>query len=461
MKRALPYRFIFGLIIAVLVLSMPLAAQNKRDRERAKNLLQQADRAFAQKDYREAAAKYGEVIAIIPNNPQAHYRKGFSHFNLKEYEDALREFTLSLNQGFRPLEVYKVRAFIYYEQQNYAAAVEDINKGLAIAPKDVALLKGLGEAHIMRKAYPDAIAALKRAAQVAPRDADIDYNMARVHFDMGDAAAQQTAAQAAITKGTRFVGDAHYLLGDACQKLGNTACAIDAYQKSANAKPDHLQTYRNLAEIFRNEGRFMDAINITRQGLKAFPADGNLYTDLSWYYGLADKPEDAIATAKSAIQLLPNQYVAYTNLCRAYNDTKEYAQAITACNNALRLQPGDGETYFYLARAYNLSGRTTEATRYYGLAVKGLVEYTNQNPNYSDGWYLLGNAYFADNQRDKAVGAYLKCLELSPKFAKGRYNLGILYTRMKNKAGATDQYTKLLALDPKLAESLKSEIDKM
>ena len=127
----------------------------------------------------------------------------------------------------------------------------------------------------------------------------------------------------------------------------------------------------------------------------------------------------------------------------------------------MKLQPGDGETYFYLARAYNLSGRTTEATRYYGLAVKGLIDYTNQNPSYSDGWYLLGNAYFADNQREKAVGAYLKCLELSPKFAKGRYNLGILYTRMKNKAGANDQYAKLLALDAKLAESLKSEIDKM
>ena len=122
---------------------------------------------------------------------------------------------------------------------------------------------------------------------------------------------------------------------------------------------------------------------------------------------------------------------------------------------------GDGETYYYLGRAYNLTNKTAEATRYYGLAVKGLVDYAQNNPTYSDGWYLLGNAYFADNQREKAIGAYQKCLNLSPKFAKARLNLGIAYTRTKNKAGAVEQYSNLVKLDAKLAEILKAEIDNM
>ncbi len=158
---------------------------------------------------------------------------------------------------------------------------------------------------------------------------------------------------------------------------------------------------------------------------------------------------------------MPKQSLAYTNLCRAYNDTKQYELAINACNNALRISPNDGETSFYLGRAYDLLGKSSEATRYYDQAVIGLVEFTKNNPDYSDGFYLLGNAYYADDQRDRAIESYRRCLELSPRFVKARYNLGLMYVKKKDKAGAMDQYNSLLALDQTWAVKLKSEIDKL
>jgi tetratricopeptide (TPR) repeat protein len=72
----------------------------------------------------------------------------------------------------------------------------------------------------------------------------------------------------------------------------------------------------------------------------------------------------------------------------------------------------------------------------------------------------LGNAYFADGQPQKAIGAYQKCLELSPRFVKARYNLAIIYARNKNKSAAMEQYNSLVAIDSTLAAKLKTEIDK-
>src|SRR5690606_27111040 len=72
-----------------------------------------------------------------------------------------------------------------------------------------------------------------------------------------------------------------------------------------------------------------------------------------------------------------------------------------------------------------------------------------------------GNAYFADNQRRKAVEAYNKALELSPAFTKAYYNLGMIYVLEKNKRSATSQYDRLVKLDPALAAQLKAEIDKI
>lgn len=455
------YRVFLRSLVVLVVFAAASSGQSKRDRGQAKNIHEQADRAFQQKNYREAADKYGQAIVLMPNNPVLHYKKGHAHINLKENDPAISEFTIALSQGFKPLEIYRVRAFIYFEQKNYDAALVDIRKGMALAPKDLLFLSGIGEINLARNQFPEALDAFQRAAQAAPNNADIRYNMARVYLAMGDAKGQAAAAGLALIQGTRFPGEAHFLLGDALQKQKNASGAIDAYQKAINSKPDLYQAYRNLAEIFRSENRITDAINVSKQGLKAFPNDGNLFTDVSRYYSLADRPDDAVQAAKAGVTLLPSQYAAYTNLCRAYNEKKDFAQAIIACNNALRIKPGDGETYFYLGRALNLSGKTVEATRYYGRAVNGLLDYTSKNPDNADGWYLLGNAYFADHQRDKALDAYLQCLSLSPKFPKAKYNLGIIYTRKKNKPAASDQYNSLIPLDARLAAQLKAEIDKM
>ncbi|MBK8467450.1 MAG: tetratricopeptide repeat protein [Chloracidobacterium sp.] len=463
MKRKGPlYACVIFLAVLVIAAPLELSAQSKKVRDQARKLAEQAQKASQQKDFRQAAELYAQAISLLPNNPDLHYRKGFAHIELKENDKAINDFTLALNKGFKPpIEIYRIRSYVFYEVKNYDAALEDLRKGMAIAPNDLPFLKMMGEINMDRKAFPAALEAFQKASKMAPDDADVHYNMARVYFALGDAKAQGTEADLALSKGTRFPGEAHYLAGDARQKQGNLVGAIDAYQKAINSKPDIYQAYINLAEVYRNENRFNDAISISKQGLRNFPNDGAIYTSLSEFYSLADRPEDAVQAAKAGITLLPNRYLAYTNLCRAENTLKNYGDAIAACNSALNLQPDDGETNYYLGNAYVGLGRSVEATNRYTRAVNGLTAYTEKYPNLSDGWYLLGNALFADKQYDRSIEAYLKCLSLSPKFLRARVNLGIVYTRKKNKAAAVEQYNLVLPADAALAARLKAEIDKM
>ena len=125
-----------------------------------------------------------------------------------------------------------------------------------------------------------------------------------------------------------------------------------------------------------------------------------------------------------------------------------------------RFFPNDGETNFYLGRAHDFINKPDLATKYYDKAVVGLLEFTRNNPDYSDGFYLLGNAYYVDHQKDKAIAAYKKCLQLSPRFAKARYNLGIIYFSNGNLIAAKQQYEELKKIDPVTAEKLKQAMDK-
>ncbi len=453
---------LFITLLAVVVMAtVPVAAQSRKDRDEAKKFQEAADKAIGTKNYKDAADLYGKSVALVPNNNYAHYRKGFAHFSLKEYDQAVNSFTLALTQGFKPLDIYRIRYFIYFEQGNYDAALADIQKGLALAPNDLNFINAVGEINYARKSYPDALEAFQKAAKLSPNGGDIYYNMARVYFAMNDAKGQAESAQAALTKGTRFPTESYFLLGDGSQKLKQNAAAIDAYQKALSLKPNMYQVYQNLSDIYKSESRFAEAVEILKKGLTHFALDGNFYTELGLLYSLDGRFQDAVAAARAGVQILPNQASGYTNLCRAHNETKEYSLAVSACNSSLRIRPGDGETNFYLGNAYALMGRGADATKAYSNAVAGLVEATEKNPGQSDLWYLLGNASFADKQYDRAIEAYLKCLEISPKFLKARVNLGISYTRKRNKAAATEQYNLLLSTDQALAALVKAEIDRM
>jgi tetratricopeptide (TPR) repeat protein len=453
---------VVGILSAMLLLSVDVSAQSKKDARKAKQLADRAAAAFVKRDYRVAIDGYGQAIALDSGNPDYHFWKGVAHHYVNENDLALPELNVAMDRGFKkPVELYRIRWRVYYAGKNYDAALADIKQGLVLDPNNLEFLQGLGDISYAKNDYREAVDAYQKVVLKDPNGgADLYMYIARAKAQLGDVPGQIAAADEAIKRRTQFLGDAYLVMADGYRKQRKFDAAIDAYQKAIAAKPNTYSAYENLADIYRSQNRFNEAIDISRKALRVFPNDGRIYTSLSWFYSLADRNEEAIQAAQAGIRFLPNEYMAYTNLCRAYNDAKKPEMAIRECNNALKRNPNDGETYFYLARANDLAGKPDEATRHYKQAVAGLVEFTKNNPESADGFYLLGNAYFADNQREKAIDAYEKCLAISPRFVKARYNIAITQLRQKNKTAALEQYNRLLELDPELAGKLKAEIDK-
>ncbi len=455
---------IIGLFaLAFIVLPSAASAQQtvKRDTKKARQMRDQADKAYRLKDYRDAIAKYSQAITFDPSNPDAHYWKGYAHQYLKEYDESITSLNKSLELGYKPIDVYRIRSYVNYERKDYQAAIVDIREIIKAEPNNAQTIRLSAEINYELKNYDEALASYQRLVSLAPDDANMYYYMARIYSGKGDIQNQESAAVTAIQKGTSFLSDALMLAADASLKQGKIQEAEKHLLAALSSKPDNPPVYRTLAEMYRSQSRFTDAIDITRRALRLYPNDGGFYTDISWYYSLAGRHQEAVESAQAGIRFHPDQYMAYTNLCRAYNDLARPDLAISACNGALRIKPDDGETYFYLARAYDLQNKTADATRYFKKAVTGLEAFTRENPSYSDAFYLLGNAYFADDQPAKAIEAYTKCLELSPNFARARYNMAMVHLSEKQKAPATAQYNILLRMDQVLAGKLKAQLDKL
>lgn len=454
---------IVTLIALSLLLVLPATSegQSRRDRQRAEQLYNEGNRAFNQRDYRNAVIKYAESVMLVPTNAATRFWKGMCHFHMDQMEMALSEFDSALSLGYeRPVDVYRIRWRIHYVNKNYTAAASDVENGLELDPDNLEFLIAKGDMSFVGGRYKEALDLYQRALVRAPNNGELHLNVAKIHYQLDDPQAVTTSAQEAINKGTQSPGVAFLLIAEANKALRKYPEAIDAYNRAQNLDPKNYDVYRNLADLYRIQNRFDDAIRISRQALTIFPNDGNIYTDLSWYYSLAERHEEAAEAARAGIRFAPEEHMAYTNLCRALNDLKKPELAIRECNNALKIKPNDGETNFYLGFSHTLLNRHDDAARYYRRAVSGLEAFTRENRNYSDGFYLLGNAYLADNQAAKAVDAYRNALDLSPRFARARYNLAVAYLMLKRKSDATEQYKLLIDIDPALAATLKAEIDR-
>ncbi len=448
------------LLTAFSVSVSTVNGQTKKQLKQAKNLSDEGDRSFQRKDYRTAITKYAEAIVLVPDVPALHYWKGYAHYYLNEYDQAITELDAALDRGYKPVDVYKLRWFLNYQRKNYEAALGDVEKGLQLDPSNLTFNLAVGELNFAKGSYQQALVAYQKAVEIDPNNADTHYSIAASYAALGDTNRQLLAALEAVSRNTKYLGEAYFLVGDGYQKTGKFSEAITAYLKAMSAKPDIYPLYHNLSEIYRNQNRVEEAITVTKKGLEKFPNDGNLYIDLGWYNSLADHSFEAIIASKKAVELAPKNYAGYTNLCRGYYETKQYQLAVESCNNALRLNPDDGEANVYLGFTFLSLEKEEMANKFFVKAVKGLLDFTKNNPDYSDGFYLLGNAFYYTGDPNKAIDAYKKCLQLSPRFAKAHYNLGLTYFVNKNMSAANEQYEALIKLDKDLAAKLKQTIDR-
>lgn len=461
-KRYLELILLAAMTMLVFGMSSPAHAQpKKKDIERARKLAKMGDQLYNQKNYRGAIDKYTEAIKLFPPFPAAFFWKGYSHYYLSEFDQAIADLTQAESLRFdRPLEIYRLRWSLYFQQQNYDRALADLLEATRLAPNDATFTIAAGDIYRLQNKCGEAVPYYSKALEQDRRNSDVPYFLAACYATMGQIENQLTAAQEALTRQTKYVAESNFFVGDALSKQRKFEDAMPYLQKSIDIKADYYPPYGVLSDIYRGRNEFEKAIETTRRGLIAFPKDANLFTSLAWYQSLADRPKEAIAAAKTAISLAPEFSMAYTNLCRAYNDDGQYQAAIANCTTALKLNPGDGESYLYMARAYEFLKQGDKALDLYKKAIEGLLKFTGQNPEYSDGFYLLGNAYFAIQRDADAITAYNNCLALAPRFAKARFSLGITYLMTKEKDRAREQYNVLKTVDEKLAEKLRAAIDK-
>ena len=467
MKKNYLFRLIIALFaLAVLGTVLPLnssifaqTAQVAGSPQEAARLANEAYQAYQKQDFTTAISKCNQAIRYSPTYPYAYYLKGASQFELSQFNESAESLTTALSQGYTPAkDVYIQRWKVNYNLGKFSAVEADLREIVRLSPKDLETRLILTDILRTNKKYAEAVKMGEEAQALDPKNGDPHFYLALVYNEQRDYRTAVAEALQAVQLKSKLAPNAKSLIAGDLFLVKRYDEAIALYQEAMKEKPDLLEAYWGMSSAYQAQNKFAESIAALEKAVAVKPQDGSTYVNLSFAYSLGGNDQKAAEAGKLAIQYLPQDHMGYTNLCRANNGLKQYDAAIKVCNQALQISPNDGETFLYLGNAYKFKNDAAKARQYYEKAAVGLQTFTRETPDYADGHYLLGNAYFETEQWGKAIVAYQKAIEINENFVKAHLNLGYTYIKINDLRSAREEYNKLKPLDSQRAAQLLSGI---
>jgi Flp pilus assembly protein TadD len=194
-------------------------AAKQKDGERALPFLRQAEAAFSQNNFADAAQAYRQALKVKPDLAEAHYGLGLALARLERYQEAVNSFQAAL-----------------HHKPGWSKALKD-----------------LGVTYLKLKRWPEAEKAFKTALTHQPQDAE-------AYYDLGVAEGRQgkhKEAREAFEKALRLKPDyvqALNNLGMADIKLNRWADAKSSFEKALGLKADDPEAHLGLLACYIQQG---------------------------------------------------------------------------------------------------------------------------------------------------------------------------------------------------------------
>jgi Flp pilus assembly protein TadD len=186
----------------------------------------------------EALATLDEALARDPREARLHYARGQLAFSAGRFAEAESSFLRTLELAPDLSDAHNFLGAVYQELGRLDEAERAYRQALANPawPTPDKAWLNIGLLHLRQERPDDALAALRRAVELEPRNFKAHYELAALLDRLGrldEAAREYEVAE----PGYRNVGEFYYRLGRAYFRLGDAAKARDVLSRVQTIAP--------------------------------------------------------------------------------------------------------------------------------------------------------------------------------------------------------------------------------
>jgi tetratricopeptide (TPR) repeat protein len=434
-----------------------VAQQNPKD------ALQQADKSFragyqamqtGQLD--EARKDFADVVRLAPQLPDGHVALGAILVQLGHPHEAIPEFELAL----------KLRPGDAGTEANLATARESEARNLAAAdklteaedqlqaalkvlpdgapnPQRAELQDELGSLLAQEKRWSEAETAFREALQLsAPQD-----KAATSHMHLGVALVEQKQFSAGIEELQKAADAApddaliQFQLGRALAAAGRDSDAEPHLRTALQLSPQLPGPALELAMALQRSGKQEESIPLFQQAIALQPKNAQALTNLGLALTESGKAKEAIPYFAQALAETPDDPVIHEDLGVAELQQSHFDEAISEFESARTLDSRNPQLHYDLGLAYKFKDRLDDAAR-------ELAKAAALDPTLPDPPYTLGILYMQQGKLDQAAAQLNIALALRPSNGDGWALLGSVLKQLDRRADAAAALRKAIALMP-------------
>lgn len=253
---------------------------------------------------------------------------------------------------------------LYMDKEMYEKAISTINEAIKDRPSDVSLWLNLADAYQKKGDLVSALATYEKFQKKFPDYSSIQSKVFQLYKDLDMVEEVISSLEEKITREPANLA-ALKSLGEFSSWLGDTAKAIQAYQKTSSLDPKDITIKRTLAKLYRQAQRYEEALAIYQHLLELRPQETQYYQEMGNLYAEQGKFEEASQVWQGIIRVNPQNIYHYRLLAQTYLDWSKLDEAIASYLRARLIRPNQGVFARELAELYQLKGEKEEAISEY------------------------------------------------------------------------------------------------
>jgi len=304
--------------------------------------LREALGRFHAQDLAGAERLCGEILARLPNHPEALHLRGVMRLmggNAREAVSLLGKAVKGRPDDTAALENLGV-AFLALPDS--VSAETAFRKALKLGASHGLLYMRLGLALGQQGKLTEAEEALRTAVARAPEDPD-------VHVNLGNALTGQERHEEALACYRTVLAlrprhvNAFFNIGTLYRRMGRNEEAVSAYQSALALAPDHADCHNNLGTVYEQMGRLEEAAACYRKVLELDANHAHAHSNLGSTLRLQGRQNEAQAHCEKALQIKADFVDALLNLGAIRAEQGRFSEVREIYLRALAIDPRDAD----------------------------------------------------------------------------------------------------------------------
>ena len=358
----------------------------------------------------------------------------------KEYSsDDIRIQTLDTNHSSTLDIAVQLR-----ETGKFNQAIDLLKDKINQSTEDVDMFAMLSHCYLLADQVDLAKLYLDRATTIAPDNASVGWNTARL------ALKEQKLSEAlniATDTSQRFPDDVEGMgvLGACLRAKSKADESLKVLNRAIEQNPNYAEALINRGLIRLSQENKPEALADLELAHRLKPHIRQIWELVVGLKVEAQEYSGAILLLINMIEIDPEDEKLLATLALCHQHLKDFNSAIEAYNKALVIKPDYAEAYINLGSALKEQGKLEEAIEAYNkaLAIK---------PGHAEAYYNMGITLQEQGKLEEAIEAYNKALAIKPDYAQAYNDMGNALQEQGKLEEAIEAYNKALAIKPDYAE---------